>query len=107
MADTFICSKGVPLTLSDQISAPAASKQFCVTGPHSEVTVQLSYSDAPSALSGNIESSHDGGTVWRILAAFDLIATKIFSFQAVVGPLYRLNVTTVTDGPTSIIAFAG
>jgi len=110
MDDSYILSRGVKALIGDAIAAPGQSNNFCVNARETQTVVQVWAAGAHSALSGNIEASYnfdDSVPTWRVLAAFDLIATKVFTFDAVPGAIYRLNFSTVTDGPSDIYASAG
>jgi hypothetical protein len=59
-------------------------------------------SAVPTTVTGNIEASFDGGTTWEIykLAVAFVASTVATAYVAtfVSGPLYRINLTTVTLG---------
>ena len=59
-------------------------------------------SAVPTTVTGNIEASFDGGTTWEIyqLAVHFVASTvaTVFATDIVAGPIYRINLTTITIG---------
>lgn len=80
------------------------SKNFCVPPIGSVQSVQFSQKGA-SALDGNLQSSHDGGTTWVTFTAFDLLANPALVMELIAGILYRFSFTTCTTA-TSVDVFA-
>lgn len=96
---------GLPAKTADAIVATGTARivPFSIIappGPHKVTSQQV----GASALAGNVEWSLDGQTTWKVLVAFDFIATATVAFDAVPGAAYRFNVTTLTTTPADIIS---
>lgn len=99
-------SRGIPVKVVDAatVAGTAKSIEFCIPPIGAVPTTIFSAVGAHSALNGNIECTQDDGVTWRVFIAFDFIAQKVMPLELNPGVGYRFNFTTVTGGPSDILA---
>lgn len=99
---------GKPTIIADAITTTGVDrvKPFAVIVPPGIHKVNCQQVGA-TVLTGNIESSPDGGTTWQPYVAFDFTTSatvKSVRFEVDTGVLYRLNVGAITTTPATIYA---
>jgi hypothetical protein len=103
--DPFVVlDMGVPTTVLNAATSAGTGQPFTVQprtdGAARTVSFQAVISGSPTTVTVNLEASNDGGTTWTTYQA--ALAFLTASWQTVLnlvaGPVYRLNLTTLSGG---------
>lgn len=87
-------------------SAVIAPVVFCVRAGPGRIapTVALEAQGTATTVTATIQVSMDGGTTWETVASGVNLLTPLYTFTAIPGALYRVNLTTVSGGSATIYA---
>lgn len=122
LTDSTIISRGVIVALTSALSTgntgTTRSQYFCIAAnPASLGSVKLQVrpndpADDPvtiTALDIDLECSVDGGETWATeQTGLDFAAAATVTLGLTQGPIYRLNITSITvDNPVEIIGVLG
>jgi hypothetical protein len=103
---------GVPTTVLNAASAAGTGQPFTVQpradGAARTVSFQGIITGSPTTVTVNLEASNDGGTTWSTYQAALAFLTAAWQTVAnvVAGPLYRLNLTTLSGGTTPTVTIS-
>ena len=96
----ILLSRGVPVEVVTDLATGetgARGIEFCIPAiPGVIPKVLFSTQGTITALNGNLEITQDDGTTWRIILAFDFVATPAPVIELPSGAGYRFNFTTTT-----------
>lgn len=108
MADSYILSRGVKMVVVPDVTA--FGTPFVISPRDSGLVVKLSSTENYITLTGEVQVSEnveETVPVWKLQEAFNLVTTKVFSFNVVSGPAYRIYVDSASPESGTIVASLG